>query len=271
VNNSSTTGTIFDLKKYAIHDGPGIRTTVFFKGCPLDCWWCHNPEARKLEPETMKVRTTRGSLDGSPVVIEETVGRVVTVSEMMTEIRKDAIFYEESGGGVTFSGGEPMMQLPFLRSLLEACRAEEYHTAVDTSGYAPWKDFEAIADLVDLFLYDLKIIDDDAHVRYTTVTNAGILDNVRHLATRAAVTVRVPLIPGITDTDANLNAIADFLTPLPQLRDVSLLPYNHLAHDKCRRFQLDDRVGDLKTQTDDDMRERASLFEARGFRVKIGG
>lgn len=259
----NVTGTIFDIKRYAIHDGPGIRSTVFFKGCPLDCWWCHNPEGRRPEPE--KVAARRGCGD-------ETIGRIADVAEVMDEILKDSIFYEESDGGITFSGGEPMMQVDFLQALLEACKFNNLHTALDTCGYAPFEEFEKIDSRVDLYLYDLKFIDDEIHQKYTGVANKVILENLGKLADRGKdITVRIPLIPGITDGAANLKEIARFVSGLKRVTKVSLLPYNKMSEDKFVRFKVDSRVGRLQAQGKADLKKIAGWFEAAGFKVSIGG
>ena len=247
-------GNIFDLKKYAIHDGPGIRTTVFFKGCPLDCWWCHNPECRNGD-----------SAKGLP-------NRKVTVAEVMAELVKDEIFYDQSSGGITFSGGEPMTQINFLDALLSACTVRRLHTIIDTCGLAPAEDFDRIYDRVDMFLYDLKIMDDTAHEKYTGQSNRVILDNLANLAARGnKVKVRVPIIPGITDSAANIEAMMQFLASRKNVRDVSLLPYNLYGEEKFRRFKITNRLGHLSTPTDSDMAAIATKFRDSGFRVKIGG
>ena len=147
-------GIIFDIKHFAVHDGPGIRTTVFFKGCPLNCWWCHNPESQDINPEEIKITDKNFLLKDS-----ETLGQKVTTSEVMNEVHKDRVFYEESNGGVTFSGGEPLYQIDFLLALLKESKASGYHTALDTAGCTDSSLLLKIIDFVDLFLYDLKIID----------------------------------------------------------------------------------------------------------------
>jgi pyruvate formate lyase activating enzyme len=268
----SQTGIIFDIKKYALHDGPGIRTTVFFKGCPLDCWWCHNPEGRCLKPEQFARRAAGGNGDKSPGIKLETIGREVSIPEVMAEVDKDVIFYDQSGGGVTFSGGEPMLQIDFLAGLLEECRRRGIHAVVDTSGYAAPEDFEMVWELVDLFLYDLKCIDDTMHKKYTDVSNDLILENLILLAEKGCrAEIRIPIIPGITDTDENLNAIMDFLSPLRDLRRISLLPYNRFAEDKLTRFEMARRLGSMETPSPAMLESKARRFRDRGFSVKIGG
>jgi len=262
-------GTVFDIKKYAIHDGPGIRTTVFFKGCSLDCWWCHNPESRSPEPERVPARIgTVGHWAGQ----EETVGRRQSVDEVMVEILKDQIFYEQSGGGVTFSGGEPTHQIDFLEAALAACRKAGIHTAVDTSGHAEQRLFDRIAPLTDLFLFDLKLIDNSLHQKYTGVSNEPIFENLRRLVQNdARIWIRLPLIPGITDTDDNLKGVANLLKSMKSVRTVSLLPYNLFGEDKFRRFNLEARAGSMSTQTADRIASLTDRFENLGYQVNTGG
>lgn len=256
-------GTIFNIQHYAIHDGPGIRTTVFFKGCPLRCWWCHNPESHEIEPETI----------GLPDKSIEMIGSVMTVLEVMREIEKDVLFFDESGGGVTFSGGEPLMQPAFLHALLTACKQRDIHTAIDTSGYAPQEIFEQIRDVVDLFLYDLKLMDDAQHRHYTGVSNQIIIENLRMLAAqRKSVYLRVPIIPDITDTDQNLDAILDFLTEIRGcIRQVNLLPYHRIAEGKYQRYGRKNKMVGVSSPSEKRIQRTKDRFETQGVRVKIGG
>jgi len=190
----------------------------------------------------------------------------------MSEVLKDEIFYDQSGGGATFSGGEPMMQTDFLAALLERCRQRGISTVVDTCGYAPDGDFDRVYDLVDLFLFDLKLMDETLHVEYTGVSNNLILANLTSLAMRGQkVVVRIPMIPEITDTRQNLDAVAVFLRPLRNVRRISLLPYNKLGEDKAKRFKLGDRGLRLETQSPDEMHRRAAWLASHGYEVKIGG
>jgi len=255
------TGIIFDLKKYAIHDGPGIRTTVFMKGCPLDCWWCHNPESRKPQPERLnadnhkylKLLTAEDPLQ---------TGKEVSAAEILAELEKDIIFFDESGGGVTFSGGEPLMQPEFLENLLAGCRELEIHTAVDTCGYAAWDSFERILDKTDLFLFDLKFIDDERHKKYTGISNALILENLSKLIEfDADVHVRIPLIPGYTDSEENLAQTAEFLSGFKRKLKISLLPYNPIGEEKYKRFGMKLRVNNVKKQSVDELKDHLQFFE----------
>jgi len=265
-------GYIFDIQKYAIHDGPGIRTTVFFHGCQLECWWCHNPEC--WQPVLKNGSLQEGSHDAQLRFVRKPnrVGQPVPSDVVLNEIVRDRIFYDQSGGGVTFSGGEPMMQMEFLFELLKACKQNEIHTAVDTCGYAPTSDFISIYDLVDLFLYDLKIMDNEAHKKYTGVSNELIISNLIMLSEKGKkICVRIPLIPEITDTKENINATLELITSLKKIQYISLLPYNRLGQDKCRRLNVPFRMRNCETQTDDELQKRKKLFEEAGYQVKIGG
>jgi len=265
-------GMIFDIKRFAIHDGPGIRTTVFFKGCPLDCRWCHNPEGKKPGEEKITVKRRRNGRSGGPGEREEIFGREVSVGEVTAEIEKDIIFYEQSGGGATFSGGEPMMQIDFLYELLKECKTENIDTALDTCGHAEFENFERIHHLVDLFLYDIKIIDDNAHRKYTGESNRHILANLKRLAEMGKkIELRIPLIPGITDTRENIEAIRDFLKSLPGIEKVSLLPYNKLVEDKLDKFNLDNTYGKFRTQSRSDLKTIGDYFRSAGYEIAIGG
>ena len=298
-------GTIFDIKKYSINDGPGIRTTIFFSGCPLSCLWCHNPESQSLKSELL-YRAGRCllcgdciqacpeeavSLDkGSTSVItdrhkctrcqtcvttcysgaREFSGREVTVNEVMTDIRRDVLFYDESHGGVTFSGGEPLLQPTFLSALLRACRAEEIHTVVDTSGFANWKVFERIYEDVDLFLYDLKHMDSRHHREITGVPNDVILENLRRLmAAGANCIVRIPLIPGINDDEKNLFESGNFLAHLSRIPGVELMAYHNIARGKYEALGREYRLTETKPPTQATMQHAADVLRSNGISVKI--
>ena len=269
---TKTNGIIFDIKKYAIHDGPGIRTTVFLKGCPLDCWWCHNPESINPNIEKIKIKKQKNSKTTTSSKREESFGRRISVDELMKEIMKDEIFYKESNGGVTFSGGEPMMQFDFLLSLLKACKKENINAAIDTCGYQQTEKFKKINGLVDLFLYDIKIIDNDKHKKYTGVSNKLILKNLKQLINKdEKVEIRIPLIPNITDSNENLESIANFLDTLKKINEIRLLPYNKLGEYKIKKFNRNYRLGKLHIQTDKEIKNKCKTFEKHGYKVKIGG
>ena len=265
-------GTIFDIMKYAIHDGPGIRTTVFFKGCPLTCWWCQNPESQQLEPEKIKGLARRRYSHQFFGKDEGVIGEVVTVDQVMAEVLKDSIFYESSGGGLTISGGEPLIQPDFLLALLKASRKKGIHTALDTSGYAPWAIFKKILHYVDLFLYDLKIMDDKLHEEYTGVSNRLVLQNLqRLLQNKAAVVIRMPVITGMTDGINNIRAIGDFLKRHKGVEELHLLPYNSLCRDKYQKINRDYAFANLEPPSELALTKIMREFENFGLNVKIRG
>jgi pyruvate formate lyase activating enzyme len=190
----------------------------------------------------------------------------------MAEIKKDNIFYDQSGGGVTFSGGEPLLQPLFLKSLLSCCRRENIHTIVDTSGYVPFDDWAMVIDDTDEWYYDLKLIDNIEHRKYTGVSNKLILENlVRLNHYKASIVIRIPLIPGITDTEKNLTGLCEYLGSHKILKPVSLLPYNKFGENKRLRFGMDDRLGGRSMQSKEELRMMIEIFRRNGFRVKTGG
>ena len=263
-------GLIFDIKKYAVHDGPGIRQTIFFKGCPLDCWWCHNPESRLCSEEVV---LEKKPLDGMIFTEKKTVGKWMTTEEVMKEIEKEIIFFDESEGGVTFSGGEPLMQYDFLMDLLSACREKDIHTAIDTTGFCKEGNFIKLLGKVDLFLYDLKLMDDDLHKKYTGISNQLILKNLKSLSgTGEKVILRFPVVPGITNTRKNLNEMKDFIEPLDLgQKKISLLPYHDFGKEKYEKFNMVNRLNGIKPLEKKDLNELKSEFEKIGYDVKIGG
>ncbi len=258
-------GTIFKIKKYALHDGPGIRTTVFLKGCPLSCRWCHNPES--IHPDPQPMERPAGSFGGP-----ETMGREVSTAEIMAEVEKDRLFYDESGGGVTFSGGEPLMQPDFLHSLLAECRERELHAALDTSGFAPPETLERVLPLVDLLLFDLKLMNEALHRKHTGRSNTRILTNLKIAAMSGReLRIRVPLIPGITDTDDNTAQTAAFIASLGADACVDLLPWHRIAEEKYNRLGMENRMGKTPPLSGERVESIRKRFTLSGLRTTIGG
>ena len=264
-----TEGVIFDIKHYAIHDGPGIRQTIFLKGCPLSCWWCHNPESRSREIFSFEKKE---HIDGRMVLQTETVGEKYTVAELMTAIEKDSIFFEESGGGVTFSGGEPLLQFSFLIEVLKSCREKDIHTCVDTTGFVPMDKMKKAAGLTDLFLFDLKQMDDELHRQYTGISNRLILENLKMLDNlRKEIWIRFPLIPGYNDDESNVFRMLDFLNSLQQKPAVQLLPYHKIGKHKYTRFGIDYKMTGVEEPPQQHIEKIKKYFDDAGFAVRIGG
>jgi len=263
-------GIIFDIKRYAIHDGPGIRTTVFLKGCAANCWWCHNPESQSLEIEKI---IRKNLFDDQFFEEEEPIGKVMTTEQVMNEIGKDQVFYDESGGGVTFSGGEPLIQPDFLRELLILCKNKSMHTTLDTTGYAIEDVFRSVLPYVDLFLYDIKFIDDKRHQKFTGVSNELILNNLKILMNSTKRTVlRFPVIPGITDNEDNIEQIIDFIVHLNRNEiDMDILPYHKIARHKYEKLQKEYLMGSTDPPSEEEMLKLKHKLEFAGLRVNIGG
>lgn len=278
------TGRVFDIKRYTLHDGPGIRVSVHLKGCPLACWWCHNPESQSFESQVL-FRPERciscGSCKGlddieaakaCPADARELCGTDMTVGEVMKAILKERIFFEQSGGGVTLSGGEPLSQPEFALALLEACKRNEIHTAIDTSGFVDWKVIDATLPLTDIYLYDLKHMNPEKHKEYTGVDNEIILSNLEKLISSGAnVNVRVPFVPGLNSDDDNMREMGEFLKKIGGVAQVSLLPYHTAAEDKHTRWGMEYKPGRLYPPTEGALRHAARIIESYGLKTVIGG
>jgi pyruvate formate lyase activating enzyme len=263
-------GLIFDIKRYALHDGPGIRTTVFFKGCAATCWWCHNPESQAPNIEkTLRINR----FDQNSFKEDEIIGKEMTVGEVMHEISRDQVFYDESGGGVTFSGGEPLMQPDFLHDLLVQCKKTGFSNSLDTTGYASANIFASISDVVDLFLYDIKFIDDKLHQKYTGVSNKNILTNLNSLIkNRKDVILRFPVIPGITDQKKNIDEILKYILNLNHGGiQIDLLPYHKIARHKYDKLDKQYLMGDTDLPSADHMLAIKKKIESVGLKATIGG
>lgn len=261
---------IFDIKRFAIHDGPGIRVTVFFKGCPLGCWWCHNPESRSTKPQMVMKEQ---KVNGRTFRVEEEVGKEYSVSELMQEICKEKPFMEESGGGVTFSGGEPLLQPEFLIAVMKKCREQGIHTALDTTGYASSELMRKVMGWPDLFLYDLKHLDEDMHKKFTGVSNRSILENLKLLYDAGKnIVIRFPVIPGVNDDKAHIDALSTYLkNNFPRIRRLDLLPYHNIARHKYEAFSIPDKMSSVKEPQHEDLEKLKAAFEEAGLEVSIGG
>jgi pyruvate formate lyase activating enzyme len=262
-------GLIFDIKRFAVHDGPGIRTTVFFKGCPLHCIWCHNPEGISSEPQLVSRSVL---LDGRSFELEEKIGLTFTVDQLFSEIDRDRVFYEESGGGVTFSGGEPLQQSEFLLRILKKCKENGIHTVLDTCGYSTQQEITRIIPFVDLFLYDLKLIDETQHIKYTGVSNRVILENLNILREKGkAVIIRFPVIPGLTDSPKNVEALAELLEAAGYCWKLHLLPFHSIAENKYKKLGLEYKFKKNETDLNSRIMELSAFFRGKGMETVVGG
>lgn len=263
-------GVVFDIRRYSVHDGPGIRTTVFLKGCPMRCSWCHNPESIRKNPQP--IRRTR-TLDGWKREYEETVGRWMSSEEVMDVILKDRLFYDESGGGVTFSGGEPLFQPDFLLEMLQMCRDHGIHTTVDTSGYAQKEVFLSVAEKADLLLFDFKTPDDHMHKKHTGVGNQKIMHNLESLTGNGPeLVIRIPVISDFNNNMTHMKQIGDRLLNIPaKVKSVDLLPFHRLGRHKYESLGMDAPGRFREEIQPEQMQEFMDYFKEAGFIVKEGG
>ncbi len=314
VLRNGTTGTVFNVQRGSFHDGPGIRTTVFLKGCPLRCPWCHNPEGITPAPEVLVSDSRclgcrsceaacprpdgplpagsalgqdvclacRACVEACPSTAREVAGRPMSVAEVVAEILRDRAVYEESGGGVTFSGGEPLAQPAFLLAALEACRREGLHAAIDTCGFASRETALAAAARADLLLWDVKTLDPRRHLALTGVPLAPILENLGAVSrTGTPIWLRLPVIPGVNEDDASVGAAAELAARTPSVRRVSLLPYHRTATGKRTRLgrretppdpeSPETALADVPSPTPARMAALAALFAPTGIETTIGG
>jgi len=288
--NIADKGLIYNIQRYSIHDGPGIRTTVFLKGCPLRCFWCQNPESQKILPEIFlngdnctrcglcvtacpsgasALSDDSSTIDRSkctgcgkcvevcPNGARTLVGKYMTVDDILQEVMRDKKFYDNSGGGVTLSGGDPVAQPDFALSILQSCKEAGLQTALDTCGYIPWPRLEKLMAYTDLVLYDIKSMDESKHISATGKSNDIILENARKIAVYKQMRIRIPAIPGFNDSLEEVKAIADFVKTELGPVDIDLLPYHKMAEVKYRRL---DRIPvTMQSQDDEYMRELESI------------
>jgi len=297
-------GFIYNIQRFSLHDGPGVRTTVFLKGCPLQCLWCHNPESQNFQPDFLfhvekcsgcakclsscpeqaisqngdiiKTDSTvctfcRKCLEACSYQAREIAGKEISCSELIKIISRDLAFYEQSGGGVTFSGGEPLSQPDFLLECLAACKNLDLHTTVDSSGYAPKAEFQKIYSFTDLFLYDLKVLDDTVHQKVTGVSNSLILQNLKVLVEmRKRIFLRVPVIPGINDQVADWQNLPDFIKS-STVEQVNLLPYHRIGSGKYTSLGVNNPMPDNLAVDLNQLNRLQNFFASKGFKTIIGG
>jgi pyruvate formate lyase activating enzyme len=260
-------GLVFDIRHCTIHDGQGIRTTVFLKGCPLRCWWCHNPEG--MSTETQEITHLR-QIGSKKFYEKKQIGQYISSNELLEIIKKDLVFYEESGGGVTFSGGEPLMQGEFLIDMLDKCKNQDIHTILDTSGYGNKEILKKALAYIDLVLFDIKLLDDELHKKYVGVSNKTILENFDMIIEENKnVIVRYPLIPGINDSQIQLAGLDAFLQK--KVKDLHFLPYHSIATYKYEQIGLENMMVDTKEPNEIFLETLKKDFTNKGFNVKIGG
>lgn len=254
-------GRIFNIQRFSIHDGPGIRTIVFFKGCFMRCAWCCNPESQNREIETL--------IEGGK---EKIVGRDVTVEEIMPELLSDMPYYRRSGGGITLSGGEILCQADFARELLLECKKNGLHTAVESAASSSFSEIDKILPYLDLYLMDIKHTDSEKHKEYTGVSNERILENARRVAESGVeLIIRTPVIPGFNDTAEEIRAISHFAKSLPGVREHHLLPYHRLGQDKYAGLGRKYSLSDIEPPSKEKMEYLLSVVETSGLKCKIGG
>lgn len=303
------TGRILRIEKLSTFDGDGLRTVIFLKGCPLRCLWCSTPESQKsitdfgnhkdkcthcfscvdacpenavshdgetgiFTTDMDRCTDCRQCIDACPADSRIAWGYDANVDEMLKELGKDSVFYYHSGGGVTISGGEPLMQADFLASLLEGCVMQGINTAIETSGHVPWENIEKVLPWVDTLFYDLKHLDDRVHKKITGVGNSRILENLKKIdevSSFPPVVVRMPVIPSVNDADANIKALGLFCRGLKKVKEIQLLPYHRLGMETYRRLSVPYALEDIASPDAAEMDRKVAILTHMGLKVKIGG
>jgi len=295
-------GLVFNICRQSRTHGPGLRTTVYFKGCPLDCWWCHSPEGQSPYPEVMinekrcvrcgvcvtncpidaitpeecamttnrEICTVCGTCtENCEAGAREMIGRRLTAEELLAEIEADRPIYEQTGGGTTFSGGEPLIQRPFLQAVLVGCQERGIHTALDTTGFAPWEAVDSIRPYVDLFLYNVQLVDDRRHIQYTGVSNKLILENLRRLSDLGhPIVLRAPIIAGINDDGQSVSELCELVASL-RLERVELLPYQPAPAGKYEALARPGRLPELRAPASETLAGLAECLSHSGLPVAI--
>lgn len=298
-------GIISDIQRYSIHDGPGIRTLVFFKGCPLTCLWCSNSESQNSSPEIMyskdkckncerclsvcaqkAIEDIEGDkvidrsicnvcgncVDACPNQALEIAGRSMTVEDVVRECEKDVVFYRSSGGGITLSGGESLFQPEFSTAILRECHKRGIHTAVETCGLQAWEKMSPMLPYTDLVLYDLKCMDPEKHMLLTGASNRVILENARNLALeKIPMIIRLPVVPGYNDSETNIRAAAEFVATLNSVMEVNLLPYHRLGETKYKKLGIEYKLENTSPPSNEHMEGTARIIESYGLETHIGG
>ena len=298
------TANIFNIQKFSVHDGPGIRSTVFFKGCPLKCKWCHNPESQSAEKQmlydskkcvlcgtceavcpvgTVKIENNKLTTDkdkctfcGKCIIYcipgaRQIAGKDYTVDEVVKEVMKDKVFYDKSKGGVTVSGGEPLLNIDFAEELLMKLKDENIHTAVDTSGAVSFESLKRASRYTDVFLYDIKLMDDEKHKDFTGLSNKIILENLKKLSEiHKNINLRMPIIEGVNADVNHIEKTIEFIEWL-NIKKVNLLPYHDIARHKYKKLDIEYEDEKMSKPSDDKMQKFKSMFENKGYTVKIGG
>ncbi|MNM50964.1 4-hydroxyphenylacetate decarboxylase activating enzyme [compost metagenome] len=301
--NYRTEGTVFDIQRFSIHDGPGVRTIVFLKGCPLSCLWCSNPESQKLKPVLMyqsmncihcgkcisackigaisfsnknfidrDICTACGEcVNVCPTSALTLKGKKMTVEQVIKELKKDAIVYRRSGGGITLSGGEPLVQSEFARELLKACKAQGWHTAIETTAYANTEVIEDVFPYIDLALMDIKSVDSDMHKKYTGVPNEKILENAKLVSKITKMVVRVPLVPDFNSSEKDILELCDYVKTLNDINTVHLLPYHTYGENKYDLLGRDYLMKKTRAFALGEVEKLQKIIEEQGIKCVIGG